>query len=318
MARRNDQQEQLPLFGSKPIGPKANPPFDPDKIQELARKGIYIGTSSWKYRGWEGTIYRGGYTSEAEFQREALREYSQLFSCVGLDFTFYNWPTASQAAQLLNDTPDDFVFCPKVTNRISMARFPNHPSQGKWAGQENSDFFNPQKFTESFLNPMASLKGRVGTLIFELTELEESHLDKLEYFFANVPRDLPYGLELRSPALLNPDFYRRLAAWGVAPVFNSWTKMPMLREQLRVFLEADVEPSHLCVRALLRPGRTYEDAVKSFAPYDRLQEEFPEGRDDMVRLINYATERATKMYALVNNRFEGSAPHTIAAITKRV
>ena len=36
-------------------------PFDREQLQEqlagLANKGVFVGTSSWKYPGWVGTVY---------------------------------------------------------------------------------------------------------------------------------------------------------------------------------------------------------------------------------------------------------------------
>ena len=69
-------------------------------------------------------------------------------------------------------------------------------------------------------------------------------------------------------------------------------------------------------RVLLRPGRTYSDAVDAFAPYDRIHDPNPELRGDVARLIRMAAELRIPAYVLVNNRAEGSAPHTIAAIAR--
>ena len=64
-----------------------SPQFKPT-LDELARGGICIGTSSWKYPGWCGQLYdeqryltRGKF-SEAKFERECLAEYAQTFPTV--------------------------------------------------------------------------------------------------------------------------------------------------------------------------------------------------------------------------------------------
>ena len=69
-------------------------------------------------------------------------------------------------------------------------------------------------------------------------------------------------------------------------------------------------------RALLRPGRTYDEAVDAFAPYDRIQEPNPELRRDLVRLIEIAVHTRIPAYLLVNNRAEGSAPLTVAEVAR--
>src|SRR5690348_17830061 len=46
----------------------------------------------------------------------------------------------------------------------------------------------------------------------------------------------------------------------------------------------------IIARALLRPGRTYNEAVDAFAPYDRIREPNPKLRRDLVRLVHTALE----------------------------
>src|SRR5207247_3571116 len=70
-------------------------PFDRDSMRKvlsvLADKGVYLGTSSWKYPGWRGTLYddsryvwRGRF-SAARFERLCLGEYAQAFKTVCVD-----------------------------------------------------------------------------------------------------------------------------------------------------------------------------------------------------------------------------------------
>ncbi|MCU0620571.1 MAG: hypothetical protein MUC69_03605, partial [Gemmatimonadales bacterium] len=101
---------------------------------------------------------------------------------------------------------------------------------------------------------------------------------------------------------------------GVAHVFNSWTRMPSIGEQLD--LPDVVAGPCLVARALLRPGRTYNEAVDAFAPYDRLHDVQPDLRADLVRLIRTALALRLPAYVIVNNRAEGSAPLTIVAVAK--
>jgi hypothetical protein len=69
------------------------------------------------------------------------------------------------------------------------------------------------------------------------------------------------------------------------------------------------------VRALLRAGRAYEKAVEQFAPYNRIQDENPEGRKALRDVIRRMREERRAAYIFVNNRFEGNSPETIRAIT---
>jgi hypothetical protein len=55
-----------------------------ERVAALARDGIYVGTSSWKYEGWLGLIYTPeryttrGKCSHAKFEATCLAEYGSL------------------------------------------------------------------------------------------------------------------------------------------------------------------------------------------------------------------------------------------------
>jgi hypothetical protein len=68
-------------------------------------------------------------------------------------------------------------------------------------------------------------------------------------------------------------------------------------------------------RFLLKPGRCYEKAVQAFQPYREIKEPVPESRIALQHLLGRACfSRTRKRYIYVNNRLEGSAPLTIAAV----
>jgi hypothetical protein len=121
-------------------------------------------------------------------------------------------------------------------------------------------------------------------------------------------------VEIRNEEFLTPMYFAVLREHGVAHVFNSWTRMPSIGTQLD--LPGAVSGPFLLARALLRPGRTYDEAVDAFAPYDRIQDPSPELRADLVRLIALAVETRIPAYLLVNNRAEGSSPLTVAEVLR--
>ena len=72
----------------------------------------------------------------------------------------------------------------------------------------------------------------------------------------------------------------------------------------------------LRTRALLRPGRTYEEAVKRFEPYTQVGEAYDDGREGLRTIIARSIERKRTAYIHVNNRFEGNAPETIRGVVE--
>lgn len=303
-------------FTKAPSGPAVKPPFAPLAAARLAAQGVYFGTSSWKYRGWEGLIYRGGYESEAQFQRQSLREYTAVLPCVGVDFTYFAWPVADMMAYLVESTPENFRLLPKVTKRITMSQFPQLPAYGKWAGQANPEYLNVGLFEEKFLAPLRRLSGRIGLLQFEFSGPEEGELGRVEEFFARIPRDFPYAVEIRNPAVMGAPFYELLRRQGLSPAFSSWNRMPPVGEQFAAYLEAGGagEATPLLGLGIVRPGRSYEEAVRLFQPYNEIREPYEEGRGQLAELGQWAMKNNRKAYILVNNRWEGSAPHSIGRI----
>jgi uncharacterized protein YecE (DUF72 family) len=289
-------------------------------VSRFAARGLYLGTSSWKYRGWEGMIYRGGYSSEAQFQRASLREYTAVLPCVGVDFTYFSWPMIDMMAYLVECTPENFRMCPKVTKRVTMSVFPNLPAYGKWAGQKNPDFLDVEAFREKFLEPVRLLKDRIGLLQFEFSGPDENELVRFREFFEKVPREFPMSVEIRNPALVSEEFYALLIELGLSPAFSSWTKMPAVAEQFAKYLSAGGAGvnSPLLGLGILRPGRAYEEAVQLFQPYQEIRDHYEEGREQLAELGLWAMKNRRKAYILINNRYEGSAPQTLGRIVSRL
>jgi hypothetical protein len=64
----------------------------------------------------------------------------------------------------------------------------------------------------------------------------------------------------------------------------------------------------------LKPGRTYEEAVRIFEPYDAIREELPQMRLGLVEAVRRCVSEGKTLYAYVNNRAEGNSPKTIEGI----
>jgi len=123
---------------------------------------------------------------------------------------------------------------------------------------------------------------------------------------------------MRNRNWLKPEYFETLARHHVTHVFNSWEAMPSVTEQMAL-PGSRTNPDLVAARFLLKPGRKYEHAVKTFEPYDRVQEENPEARAAGQALVAEALtagpQRKTLVY--VNNRLEGNALGTIAGMLER-
>jgi hypothetical protein len=95
-----------------------------ERAASLAAQGVYVGTSSWKYPGWCGTIYdrsryeyRGAF-AETRFKRDCLREYAEVFKTVCVEAAYYTFPSQQYLEGMVDQTPEDFRFGLKVTDAI--------------------------------------------------------------------------------------------------------------------------------------------------------------------------------------------------------
>ena len=90
--------------------------------------------------------------------------------------------------------------------------------------------------------------------------------------------------------------------------------MPPAAEQMSL-PGSETNQQLVAARFLLKPGRKYEDAVKSFQPYDKTKEVNEEARKAGATLIAKGkTVPNRKTFIFVNNRLEGNALETIRAM----
>jgi len=281
------------------------------ELTALARRlpaNVRFGTSTWTYDGWTGDVYHRRYRGPQPAKR--LEEYVRypLFRTVGIDSAFYEPPSDEVLRAYAKALPPGFPCVSKVWDQITV--------------KQNPGFLNAALFKEAVLGPYArEFRDHAGCFVFEFQAMRGKDLpdplewaDQLDAFLAQLPADFRYAVELRNPELLTGLHGEVLKRHRVAHVFNSWTEMPTIGEQLE---QPWAFPADFTiVRALLKPGRRYADAVKAFEPYDRIQEPQPELRRDLVEIIKEVLRRRIEAFILANNRAEGNAPGTIREVAR--
>ena len=318
--------QQQSLFGEL----EQDPSFDREELKRrlsrLSGQNIFIGGSSWKYEGWLGQIYmRSRYLSKGTFSKKTfeatcLSEYASVFPTVCGDFAFYQFPSEEFWRRLFHQTPDGFRFAFKVPEQITCAVFPAHARYGAQGGRENPTFLDAPLMQDAFLKALEPYRHKTALLIFEFGTFSQKtfpeaaeFLERLDSFLRSLPPEFRYAVEIRNHEFLIPEYFDCLRANGVAHVYNAWTRMPELPEQLA--LPGSKTADFLVCRALLRQGRAYGNAVKMFSPYKEVQEVNDRTRQGMRDLIRMAREERRTMFLFVNNRLEGNAPGTIISIT---
>jgi uncharacterized protein YecE (DUF72 family) len=297
------------------------------RLRALAAQGVFIGTSSWKYPGWLGQIYtrerylERGRFSEKRFQSTCLAEYAETFPIVCGDFSFYQFPSEIYWRRLFASAPPGLLYAFKAPEQITVETFPRHDRYGAQAGSRNEFFLHAERFREEFLERLMPYRAQVAVIIIEFGAFSKDRYREgsafaadLEKFLSRLPGTFRYAVEIRNPDFLVPDYFECLRVHGVAHVFNAWTRMPELALQLS--LRPAFTADFTVCRALLRRGRSYEEAVRMFEPYDRVRDPNPEVRAAIRRLMERSKEAQQTAYIFVNNRLEGNAPETIRAIVE--
>lgn len=310
---------QADLFGPEAL------PAPNSEVVDLAKAippSIRFGASTWTYDGWLGDVYHRRYRGPQPAKR--LEEYARypLFRTVGIDSAFYDPPSEEELRAYAQALPAGFPCVSKVWDRLTAKRLGQDAPQPGLAGMRNPDFLNAALFKDAVLGPYERVfRDHAGAFVFEFQAMRGKDLpdplqwaDQLDAFFTALPHHHRYAVELRNAELLTGVHGDVLKRHGVAHVFNSWTEMPPIGEQ--VALGWTFSADFTVARALLKPGRRYADAVKQFQPYDRVQEPQPALRKDLLQLVREALRRRVEAFILANNRAEGNAPGTIRAVAR--
>jgi uncharacterized protein YecE (DUF72 family) len=297
------------------------PPLDTSADRALAERrppGLFLGTSSWTFRGWSGLVYRGSPTQD-ELVDHGLEEYARhpLFNTVAIDRSYYAPLSPDELAHYARQLPPGFRCVMKVWNAVCSpvdlrTRAPN------------PHFLDAAFFKDAVLAPVEhSFRDHLGPLLFQLPPLSASELQKpndfafrLDRFLAQLPRDFQYAVELRNREYLTPSYLNALKRHRVSHVFNHWERMPSLAEQLA--MEHTLTAPFVLCRLLLPQGVGYEAARDAFAPFDRLQAPDEAMRAAVGSLWKACLASGRSLTIIVNNKAEGSSPLTVRALLERL
>ena len=232
-----------------------------------------------------------GKFSKKRFEDNCLSEYATVFPAVCGDFAFYQFPSDAMWSRLFTQTPPSFRWGLKAPEQITTPQWPVQPRYGALAGLENPTFLDAELFTQSFLGPLTPYRAQTGVIIFEFNwttgkgEVTD-FVRKIDPFLSALPEGWRYAVEVRNPDLLQARYFDCLRAHDIPHVYNAWSRMPELREQIA--MPGSRTSDLIVARALLRRGRVYEEAVKTFAPYTSVREVNEPVRQGLRELVDVA------------------------------
>jgi uncharacterized protein YecE (DUF72 family) len=232
---------QLPLFL-----PRVDPHVEPGDVALAARlpPWIRLGTSSWTFPGWRGIVWEGA-PAQGDLVQAGLGAYARhpLFRTVGIDRSYYGPLSREELAAYAAQLPEGFYCVSKIWDEATTFAFPAHPRFGARAGTLNPRFFDAAMVRDEVLCAYEdAFAGHAGPFVFELAPgparpEPAAFARALEQLLGALAPRFPrfrFAFELRARELLVPRYFEVLRAFGAAHVFNWWSYMPPLRDQLRL------------------------------------------------------------------------------------
>jgi uncharacterized protein YecE (DUF72 family) len=286
---------------------------------------LFLGTSTWTFPGWRGTIYTRDYKSEKDFNHRCLEEYATIpwFRTACIDSLFYNPPSPTTLERYAAQTPEFFRFVSKIWERITIISYPKHARYGQLAGQKNPDFLNAELVKERILSAYshAEVRRRAGPFVFQFAPFGSHTMaygeftERLGEFLVKLPNEFEYAVEVRNRELLTPAYFQAINASKVTHCFNHWNSMVTIKEQMLAAAKAGGLAADFFVARLLTPlGISYEAAEKLFEPYDKVQRINPEMRNDVISIAKRAVTTNKRAFITANNKAEGNSAITMASL----
>lgn len=159
---------------------------------------LFVGTSGWSYRHWEGCFYPSDVRPSAY-----LEYYVTQFDCVELNACFYRLPTAKVVQGWAERTPRRFTFCPKMSRWVTHVKKLNDVDDS----------------VRLFLERFAPLQAKMGPVLIQLPPNLAFHREKAEPFLALLSawrKKFRFALEARHPSWIAPDVFEMLSDHNVA------------------------------------------------------------------------------------------------------
>lgn len=165
----------------------------------------HLGTSGWSYPGWSGLFYPEDLSS-----KDWLNFYSQNFSTVEINMTFYRFPKPETLRGWLDKTPPHFLFTLKANRQITHLK-------------KIKDVHHEVRYFYILAN---SLKEKLGCILFQLPPSIRFDLPLLKDFLATLSPEYKNVIEFRHESWYDGNVYELLRARKVAFCTVSSAKVP--------------------------------------------------------------------------------------------
>jgi uncharacterized protein YecE (DUF72 family) len=253
---------------------------------------LHLGTSSWSFDDWRGTVYPVDAKSP-----DYLTHYAKKFTVVEVDMTFYRIPTPSMVLGWNQKTPADFRFAAKIPQVITHEKI----------------LRDCQIELRQFTEVMSLLGDKLGPLLFQFPYFSKRHfssaqvfLDRLEPFLDQLPEGLRFAIEIRNRWWITRRMLDLLRAHRVALALTDHPWMPPIQELMR---QHDVVTAGFAYIRWLGDRQAMEVITQK---WDRLVVDRTQDTRMWVGVVRQLLARDLTVYGFYNNHYAGHSPGSIA------
>ncbi|WAC13831.1 DUF72 domain-containing protein [Dyadobacter pollutisoli] len=173
---------------------------------------IHIGTSGWSYKHWKGVFYPPN-VKPASY----LSFYAEHFSVSEINSSFYKLPLKSTVEKWIQQVPEGFLFCPK------MSRYLSHLKK----------LHEPKEPLERFFNIFEPIIKYLGPILIQLPanlKFNETVVTDLFKILNDDYGDYRVAMEVRHLSWFSDESTSLMRKYNVTLVFAQSDRYPYLEQ----------------------------------------------------------------------------------------
>lgn len=173
------------------------------------KDNIHIGTSGWSYKHWAELYYPGGLKPT-----EYLSYYSRQFHTAEINTSFYHLLKETTVKNWIQQVPDDFLFCPK------MSRYLSHMKK----------LHDAQEPVDRFCSVFDEIKKHLGPILVQLPASVHFHPELTEEFYKilKTKPDYRFAMEVRHDSWFADESIELMKKFGICLVLAHSNDFPYL------------------------------------------------------------------------------------------
>jgi uncharacterized protein YecE (DUF72 family) len=263
---------------SRKLPPLDRDPLRPAPAGPLETLEVILGAPVWGCAGWKGTLY-----PEKARAQDFLKHYAEALPAIELNATFYGIPTRERLEKWADETPRDFLFCPKVARGVS----------------HSNDLKTRLEVFDRFWKEFEVLGSRWGLSFMQLPETFDTRsLKTLEALLRNKPEERPLAVEFRHPS------------W-----FENHALIPEAKGLLDFYATSAVISDTLAKRHTLHQSFVGKTLTLRFLGEENPEFDLPRLKDWVKRLSELPELGVRRVYFFVHQPNEQFCAETLARLS---